>query len=63
MANELENASSGHKLGQLVGDWFQDYFVLPMLKGIADKLGLRTRSAVVRYAIRMGLLGAESLDG
>jgi hypothetical protein len=40
MANELENASSGHKLGQLVGDWFQDYFVLPMLKGIADKLGL-----------------------
>jgi two-component system response regulator NreC len=29
---------------------------------IADKLGLRTRSAIVRYAIRMGLLGAESLE-
>jgi two-component system, NarL family, response regulator NreC len=29
---------------------------------IADKLGLRTRSAVVRYAIRMGLLTAESLE-
>ena len=29
---------------------------------IADKLGLRTRSAVVRYALRMGLLGAESLE-
>ncbi|MBZ5646998.1 MAG: response regulator transcription factor [Acidobacteriia bacterium] len=28
----------------------------------ADKLGLRTRSEVVRYAIRMGLLTAESLE-
>jgi two-component system response regulator NreC len=29
---------------------------------IADKLGLRTRSEVVRYAIRMGLLATESLE-
>jgi two-component system response regulator NreC len=29
---------------------------------IADKLGLRTRREVVRYAIRMGLLAAESLE-
>ena len=29
---------------------------------IADKLALRTRSEVVRYAIRMGLLTAESLE-
>jgi len=29
---------------------------------IADKLGLRTRSEVVRYAIRMGLLAVESLE-
>ena len=29
---------------------------------IADKLGLRTRSEVVLYAIRMGLLSAESLE-
>lgn len=28
----------------------------------ADKLGLRTRSEVVRYAIRMGLLTAESVE-
>lgn len=42
MANpiETEGASSGHRLGQLVGDWFQDYFVKPMLETIADKLGL-----------------------
>ena len=30
---------------------------------IADKLGLRTRSELVRYAVRMGLLTAESLEG
>jgi two-component system response regulator NreC len=29
---------------------------------IAEKLELRTRSEVVRYAIRMGLLSAESLE-
>jgi two-component system response regulator NreC len=29
---------------------------------IADKLGLRTRSELVRYAVRMGLLTAESLE-
>ena len=29
---------------------------------IAEKLGLRTRREVVRYAIRMGLLAAESLE-
>jgi len=42
MANtlETEGASSGHKLGQLVGDWFQDHFVNPMLDTISTKLGL-----------------------
>ena len=25
------NASSGHKLGQLIGDWYEEYFVLPLL--------------------------------
>jgi two-component system response regulator NreC len=29
---------------------------------VADKLGLRTRSEVVQYAVRMGLLTAESLE-
>ena len=35
-----QNASSGHKLGQLVGDWFQDFFVLPVLEEVASKLDL-----------------------
>ncbi len=48
---DSERASSGHKLGQLVGDWFQDDFVRPILQEVANKLDLyldhrmRARSA------------------
>lgn len=35
-----EHASAGHKLGQLVGDWFEEYFVLPLLQRVAVKLKL-----------------------
>ena len=34
------NASAGHKLGQLVGDWFEECFVLPLLTDVADGLRL-----------------------
>ena len=34
------NASAGHKLGQLVGDWFEEYVVLPLLKSVARRLRL-----------------------
>lgn len=46
-----EHASAGHKLGQLVGDWFEESFVLPLLRNVADQLKLyldnrfRTRKA------------------
>ena len=35
-----DSASAGHKLGQLVGDWFEEYFVLPLLVEVAAKLRL-----------------------
>ncbi|HUG90600.1 MAG TPA: hypothetical protein VML55_07195 [Planctomycetaceae bacterium] len=35
-----ERASAGHKLGQLVGDWFERSFVLPMLEQVAARLQL-----------------------
>jgi hypothetical protein len=44
-------SSSGHKLGQLVGDWFEQYFVLPLMQSVARELRLyldsrfRTRPA------------------
>lgn len=34
------NASAGHRLGQLVGDWFEEYFVLPLLESVSAKLRL-----------------------
>ena len=37
---EGANASAGHALGQIVGDWFQDYFAQPLLFEVADKLRL-----------------------
>ena len=36
--NEL--SSAGHKLGQLVGDWLEEHFVLPLLRKAADRLKL-----------------------
>lgn len=33
-------SSSGHKLGQLVGDWWEEYVVLPLLNEIANELDL-----------------------
>lgn len=38
--DERGQSSAGHKLGQLVGDWFQDYFVVPLLQDVANALGL-----------------------
>jgi hypothetical protein len=35
---DKEHASAGHKLGQLVGDWFEQHFVLPLLQKVADAL-------------------------
>jgi hypothetical protein len=34
------HASAGHKPGQLVGDWFEEYFVFPLLKDVAERLHL-----------------------
>jgi hypothetical protein len=38
--NTNANASAGHKLGQLIGDWFEECFVLPLLTSVADGLRL-----------------------
>ena len=35
---DAERASAGHKLGQLVGDWFEEYLVLPLLQQVAEHL-------------------------
>ncbi|HLJ12301.1 MAG TPA: hypothetical protein VKU82_13990 [Planctomycetaceae bacterium] len=37
---DAKRASAGHKLGQLVGDWFEEFLVLPLLQRVADHLRL-----------------------
>ena len=36
----VRRASAGHKLGQLIGDWFEQFFILPLLAKVADELNL-----------------------
>lgn len=36
----MANASSGHKLGQLIGDWFEEFFVFPLLQKVGEELNL-----------------------
>jgi len=36
----MANASSGHKLGQVIGDWFEECFVFPLLQKVGEELDL-----------------------
>ncbi len=51
-----QHASAGHKLGQLIGDWYEEWFVLPLLKEAANKLNLYLDNRFVARAVR----GAET---
>lgn len=53
MANN-DHASAGHKLGQLVGDWFEEFFVLPLLQTAADHLNLYLDSRFHSRKVRGG---------
>jgi hypothetical protein len=57
------NASSGHKLGQLIGDWYEEYFVLPLLQEVGKKLKLFVDSRFVTRTARNGRVIWEDLDG
>src|SRR5438270_12560198 len=39
-SDDEDLASSGHSLGQKVGDWLEEFFVLPLLRQVADQLKL-----------------------
>ncbi|RCK38632.1 hypothetical protein TH25_25530 [Thalassospira profundimaris] len=56
------NSSSGHKLGQLVGDWFEEYFVCPLLKEVAESLNLYADSRFNSRACRGHKIIWEYLD-
>jgi hypothetical protein len=50
MANEA--GSAGHRLGQLVGDWWERYVVLPLLQKVADELKLFLDNRFVDRPVR-----------
>ncbi len=49
-----KNASSGHKLGQLIGDWYEEYFVLPLLQKVSASLDLFIDSRFISRTVRHG---------
>ena len=57
-----KNASSGHKLGQLIGNWYEEYFVLPLLEKAAYALELFVDSRFVEREIREGKILWEDID-
>ncbi len=61
MANK--NASSGHKLGQLIGDWYEQYFVLPLLQKVGESLNLFVDSRFINRSAREGKILWDDLDG
>lgn len=61
--NMANNASSGHKLGQLIGDWHEEYFVLPLLQKVGKSLELYVDSRFVERQVRQGKIVWEDYDG
>lgn len=47
MAREAGFASAGHKLGQIVGDWYEEYFTLPLLRKLSSRLKLTLHSRFI----------------
>lgn len=47
-----ETSSAGHKIGQLIGDWFEKYFVLPLLEEVADRLVLFLDNRFIDRSVR-----------
>ncbi len=53
-SHDEDLASSGHSLGQKVGDWLEEFFVLPLLKQVAQHLKLFLDNRFRARKARMG---------
>jgi len=58
-----KNASSGHKLGQLIGDWYEEYFAFPLLQEVGNNLELFLDSRFVNRNARESKILWDDLDG
>lgn len=55
-------SSSGHKLGQLVGDWFEEQVAVALLEAVADELGLYLDHRFKNRKCRTGKIIWSDLD-
>ncbi len=56
-------ASAGHKLGQIVGDWWEQHVVLPVLQDVAKELDLFLDNRFVERTCRGGKILWPDSDG
>ncbi len=56
-------SSAGHRIGQVVGDWWEKSVVYPMLKNLADEAGLFLDNRVVERCCRGGKIDWQDADG
>lgn len=56
-------ASSGHLLGQLIGDWWERYVVLPMLQEVADELKMFVDNRYIKRTCRNDKIHWRDYDG
>ncbi|PSV23148.1 hypothetical protein [Photobacterium sp. GB-56] len=57
------NSSSGHKLGQLVGDWFEEYVATYLLGSVASKLNLYIDHRFKERSCRGSKIIWKDIDG
>lgn len=55
--------SAGHKLGQLVGDWWETQVIFPLLQEVANSLGLYLDNRIVLRSCRSGKVQWSDIDG
>lgn len=58
-----ELTSAGHKLGQIVGDWWETKVIYPLLGEVASSLGLFLDNRVVQRDCRDGKVQWSDVDG
>ncbi len=62
-ANDADISSAGHLLGQLVGDWWEQYIVKPLLDEVAKRLGLFCDCQFVERSCRGEKVQWQDVDG
>jgi hypothetical protein len=63
MAQKKERVSAGHTIGSAIGNWFEKFFVLPLLGEVAQKLDLFLDNRFIERPARGEKITWEDGDG